>query len=177
MSVLRFGLLLMFSVAVATSGLAETSQARLPDWQVRDGNNVDRSLHEALPSDGQLLGVVISETAENGEMQLAALLRTQAELTAAGVEGIKHLHVIAGAPRLVQGFIRRGIRNAYADDFDEADILMVFPSDNEQWLADTDLAVTEQALWLWVEADAAIRWAERDAGEGTATRLLSRLSF
>ena len=173
----HFFLLLVLAVLLSSKGLAEPSDTRLPDWEVRDGHNEDRMLHELLPTSGTLLGVVISETAENGEAQLHAILRTQSELKEAGVEAadILHLHVVAGAPRLVHGLIRRGIRGSYEDDFERARILMVFPGDHDQWLAETGLEVTESALWLRVDAEGYIDWSEREVGGETVSRLLEKL--
>lgn len=171
----RFILLVSFVLLLAGTGLAEPADPRLPDWEVRDGENDDQILREVLSSGYSLLGVVISETAENGEEQLQALLRTQAELEAEGIEGIRHLHVIAGAPRLVHGLIRRGIRGSYDDSFSRENILMAFTSDHAQWLERTGLEVTEQPLWLWLDSNGRIVWAERDTGTETASHLLVRI--
>lgn len=115
----------------------------------------------------QLVALALSDDQEVGARQQEALATEQAWLLAQGwpqaQAPIYQMPVIAGAPRLVHGLIRRGLTSSNPEGQDKALVVPIFLSDAEQLLQPLQLRMTDQAHWLLVDRTGVVRWRHNGA--------------
>jgi hypothetical protein len=169
----------VFSCAcLQAASLPGEPQAQLGNWSVRSGDGETRPIHDRLAGNsGTLIALGASASQEAGQAQQQAFLRTHQQLAEQtnDLPPIVHLSIIAGPPRLVQGFIRRGIVREYDDPVQPEAIWLLFPDDYSDYERQTGLAVGESGYWVWVNSQGHIAWSIEQQGERTATLLIERL--
>ncbi|MFC3851917.1 hypothetical protein ACFOSD_03580 [Salinispirillum marinum] len=140
------------------------AEGYLGDWAVQTGSGDSLTLHEALGSaPATLVAIVASNNQENGQTQQKDLLDMHQQLAEISddLPPILHLSIIAGAPRLVHGFIRRGIAGEYASPVQEDDVLLMFTRDYNDFTAASGLAVDDYGTWVLVDEKGQILWSEK----------------
>lgn len=145
-------ILRLFFVFLAT--MSWLAAAQLPDWSVRTGSGDSMTLNTLFAKhNGTLIAVVAATTQDSGQAQLKILLQAHQQLadSETNVAPVYHLNIIAGAPRLVQGFIRRGIAGEYDSPVTEDTVLLAFPDSNDSYVAQTGFEVDDIATWFWVD--------------------------
>ncbi|MCH8552988.1 MAG: hypothetical protein LAT62_13710 [Natronospirillum sp.] len=168
----------IIALLLLLTATASVADQRLPDWTARTGSGDEVRLHDRLAdSSGTLLAIVASDSQENGQEQQRALLNTHQQLAEAmdDLPPVMHLTLIAGAPRLVHGFIRRGLAREYEAPVRDEDILMVFLSDYDNYTEPSGLTVDEQGTWVWIDGQGVIYWVLRESDDDTAERLMRAL--
>lgn len=164
---------------VLAEDLSRANPGQLGNWSVRSGDGETLTIYERLEGEpGTLIALGASSSQEDGQAQQSAFLNTHQQLAERGFElpPIVHLNIIAGPPRLVQGFIRRGIVREYADPVQPGDIWLMFPDDYSDYEQRTGLVVSDKGHWVWVNNDGHILWSIEQQGEQTLQRLLERLT-
>lgn len=165
--------------SVQADNLGSAAQGQLGNWSVRSGDGDTLTIYERLEgTQGTLIALGASNSQEGGQAQQKAFLSTHQQLAERGFElpPIAHLNIIAGPPRLVQGFIRRGIVREYADPVQPGDIWLMFPDDYSDYEQRTGLVVSDRGHWVWVNSEGHILWSIEQQGEQTLWRLLEQLS-
>ncbi|TVQ24469.1 MAG: hypothetical protein EA383_11105 [Spirochaetaceae bacterium] len=151
----------------------------LPNSATRSAAGDRGDLHDFLaPSGLTLIALNLARTQENGEEQLEQVLQTHTRLATLGITRstpILHVNVIAGAPRLVHGLIRRGLAGEYREPVQREQIIVLFVDDVDEFAREVGVPVTMQPAWLAVRPDGRVVWWERDTGPGTADTLRLRL--
>ncbi len=166
----------LFLVTLLSSSLSAQS---LPDVSTRSAAGDRGGLRDFLSGTGTtLVALNLARTQENGEEQLERVLDTHTRLERLGVtrtQPILHINVIAGAPRLVHGLIRRGLAGEYRDPVQSEQIIVLFVDDVDEFAREVGVPVTTDPAWLAVRPDGRVVWWERDTGPATADRLRERL--
>lgn len=150
----------------------------LPDLATRSAAGTRGDLHEFLAPGITLVALNLARTQENGEEQLERVLDTHTRLETLGVTRtlpVLHINVIAGAPRLVHGLIRRGLAGEYRDPVQSEQIIVLFVDDVDEFAREVGVPVTTDPAWLAVRPDGRVDWWERDSDSETADRIRGRL--
>ena len=175
----RLWLVLLFSLAtLQAEPVPNEPQGQLGNWSVRSGDGETRPIHERLAGhQGTLNAIGASTDQDTGQAQQQAFLRTHQQLAEQGIDlpPIVHLNIIAGPPRLVQGFIRRGIVREYEEPVQADTIWLMFPDDYSDYERQTGLTVGERGYWVWVDAQGHIGWSLEQQGKQTTGLLLEKL--
>ncbi len=109
----------------------------------------------------QLVALALSDDQDVGSQQQQQLLQDQQWIQAQGWSDqwpIYQMPVIAGAPRLVQGLIRRGLAGSFPEDQDSALVVAIFLANAEQLTTPLGISMTEQGHWLLIDSQGMVRW-------------------
>lgn len=176
------GFLMMGLLIVSGLVRAADQAPRIGDWSVRTAAGNELSVLTYLASTGgTLIALGASDSQEAGQAQQKAFLTTHQQLVQALTEQnlktppIVHFNIIAGPPRFVQGFIRRGIAREYDEPVQPEQIWLKFPADYNDYRIQTGLDVGDWGYWVWVDSQGRIAWSIEQQGEQTALLLLEQL--
>lgn len=155
------------------------TEFQLPNWTVQTASGDDRSLHDWLAQQqSTLVAVVASTSQENGQAQQQALMNMHQQLleTMPELPTVVHLNIIAGAPRFVHGFIRRGIVGEYQAPVQEDQVVLMFPRNYNDYTATTGVDVDSYGAWLLVTNDGHILWSAKQNERLNADILVGQLT-
>lgn len=172
-------LLTIFSLLLLFGGQVSANEFQLPNWTVQTASGDDRPLHDWLARQpNTLVAVVASTSQENGQTQQKALIAMQQQLLEAtqALPDVLHLNIIAGAPRLVHGFIRRGIVGEYQAPVQEDHVLLMFPRNYNEYTSATEIDVDNYGTWLLVAEDGRILWSAKQNEVLNADMMLEQMS-
>ncbi|WLD58502.1 hypothetical protein NFC81_01590 [Salinispirillum sp. LH 10-3-1] len=177
-------LLMMFALWSLPFMSVLATEFQLPNWTVQTASGDNRELHDWITAQPHtLVAVVASTSQENGQAQQQAMMNMHQQLleTTPALPAVLHLNIIAGAPRFVHGFIRRGIVGEYQAPVQDDQVLLMFPRNYDEFTAATAVGVDNYGTWFLVTDDGRILWSvkqnealDAEVLTGQLTALLDR---